>query len=63
MDKQTLFQKMVSTINTLNAIEVHGKVNLNYMLGCIQILESVLEDIDKENQEERKVLKGENNKV
>jgi hypothetical protein len=59
MDKQELFQKIVSSINTLNVIEVHGKQNINYMLGCIQTLESVLEDINLDNQEGQKDKKEE----
>ena len=51
MDNQILLQKIVLTINTLNQIEVHGKQNLNYMLGCIQTLEGILEDIGQEGQE------------
>ena len=57
MDNQILLQKIVLTINTLNQIEVHGKQNLNYMLGCIQTLEGILEDIGQEKQEN---INGEN---
>jgi hypothetical protein len=57
MDNQILLQKIVLTINTLNQIEVHGKQNLNYMLGCIQTLEDILEDIGQEKQEN---INGEN---
>lgn len=52
MGEQELLQKIALTINTLNQIEIHGKQNLNYMLGCIQTLESVLEDISQEEQGE-----------
>jgi hypothetical protein len=61
MDKQLLSQKIVFLINTLNEIEVHKEQNLNYMLGCIQTLKSMLEeinqddlDIDISNKEENK---------
>jgi hypothetical protein len=61
MDKQLLSQKIVFLINTLNEIEVHKEQNLNYMLGCIQTLKSMLEeinqddlDIDTSNKEENK---------
>ena len=53
MDNQILLQKIVLTINTLNQIEVRGKQNLNYMLGCIQTLESIIEDIGQEEQENK----------
>ena len=52
MGEQELLQKIALTINTLTQIEIHGKQNLNYMLGCIQTLESVLEDISQEEQGE-----------
>ena len=53
MEKQILLEKIISTINTLNAIEVHGKQNLNYMLGSIQTLEGILKDINQENQNKK----------
>jgi len=62
MGEQELLQKIALTINTLTQIEIHGKQNLNYMLGCIQTLESVLEDINSESKEEQKEeLNKENN--
>jgi hypothetical protein len=61
MDKQLLSQKIVFLINTLNEIEVHKEQNLNYLLGCIQTLKGMLEeinqddlDIDTSNKEENK---------
>ena len=35
-------------IYTLNLVEVHGADNMNRLLGCIQALESVLEE-EKDN--------------
>ena len=39
-------------INTLDSVEVHGKDNISKLLGCIQALESVIEQAEKEIQSE-----------
>lgn len=54
MDNQILFQKVISTINTLNQIEVKGKSNVSFVLGCIQTLESILEEINQEEDQKEK---------
>ena len=35
-------------IHTLNKIEVHGKQNLDMLLGCITVLENMLSEINSE---------------
>lgn len=40
-----------AVINTLNSIEVHGKDNLSKLLGCINLLESVLTEPDEQKEE------------
>ena len=36
---------------TLNEIEVHGSENLDRLLGCMQMLETVLEEKDDGEQD------------
>lgn len=40
-------KKMIDDVLfTLNTIEVHGEINLNRLLGCIQVLGRVSTDLD-----------------
>lgn len=49
-------------ISTLDTIEVHGKDNLDKLLGCILLLESMQQKLEndlKSNSEQSKEKKGE----
>lgn len=37
-----------NVIYTLNKIDVHGKQNLDMLLGCITVLENMLSEINSE---------------
>lgn len=41
-----------AVINTLNRIPVSGAENLDGMLGCIQVLEKLKDDIEKAVEDE-----------
>lgn len=43
MDNITLLR---SAVNTLNTIDVHGKENLDKMLGCINVLEHIAKGLE-----------------
>lgn len=43
---------LTSLLQTLNCIEVKGKDNVNYLLGCILAIEGALKQMDSENKEE-----------
>lgn len=43
MDNITLLR---SAANTLNTIDVHGKENLDKMLGCINVLEHIARNLE-----------------
>lgn len=48
-------------ISTLDTIEVHGKDNLDKLLGCILLLESIQQKLDndlKSNSEQNKEKEG-----
>lgn len=38
--------------NTLEQVEVHGSANLNKLLGCIQALDSIIQQNTEEQSEE-----------
>lgn len=49
-------------ISTLDTIEVHGKDNLDKLLGCILLLESMQQKLEndlKSNSEQNKEKEGE----
>ncbi len=48
MDKVTIVGQILTT---LNAVEVRGKANLDRLLGCIQALESLAEELKNEQSE------------
>lgn len=51
-DEVLIMQEFLKTLlKTLNQIEVRGKDNVNYLLGCICAIEKVLNDM--ETQEEK----------
>lgn len=43
MDNITLLR---SAVNTLNTIDVRGKENLDKMLGCINVLEHIVRNLE-----------------
>lgn len=43
---------LTSLLQTLNCIEVKGKDNVNYLLGCILAIEGALKQMDEENSKE-----------
>ena len=44
-----LISKVIATLNTIN---VHGKEDLDSMLGCIQALEKLVYDIENPSKAE-----------
>lgn len=42
---------LMNLCNTLNQIEVKGKNNLAYLLGCIGELERLLKELDSEEKQ------------
>ena len=42
-------------ISTLNKIEVHGKDNLDMLLGCIMLLERMITAPEEDKPEEKEV--------
>lgn len=43
---------IASIKNTLEQIEVHGSANLNKLLGCIQALDSIIQQEQSKEEEE-----------
>ena len=43
-----------AVVRSLNLIEVHGKNNLDYMLGCIQAVNSVIENMIRQESDSKK---------
>lgn len=43
---------IASIKNTLEQVEVHGSANLNRLLGCIQALESIIQQEQSEGESE-----------
>jgi hypothetical protein len=43
-------ETLKKVITTLGNIEVHGKGNLDMLLGCIMALEQIEQDFDKESK-------------
>ena len=41
---------IVGIKNTLEQVEVHGSANLNKLLGCIQALESIIQQEQSEEE-------------
>lgn len=46
--------QFTQVINTLNRIEVHGKNNLDMLLGCIMALEQIKSQIEQDAKEKTK---------
>ena len=40
---------LTSLLKTLNCIEVKGKDNVNYLLGCILAVENAIKQIEEES--------------
>lgn len=49
-----LAQKLASIRNTLNRITVSGADNLNHLLGCIQTLDQIIEEMMNPDKKEEK---------
>ena len=45
IDKSELLQIIVNTITTLNDIDIKGEKNMSYLLGSIQALKKIAEEI------------------
>lgn len=45
-------ENLEKLLNTLNLIEVKGEANLNRLLGSIQFLQSVIDDLSNQNDSE-----------
>ena len=43
-------------INTLDEIEIKGKTNIEAMLGCMNALESFVQNAEAENKKEREAV-------
>lgn len=43
-------------LNTLEDIEIKGKQNIDAMLGCMNALESFIQQVESENKEEGEVV-------
>ena len=43
-------------INTLDEIEIKGKTNIEAMLGCMNALESFVQNSEAENKKEREAV-------
>lgn len=42
---------IINVINTLNTVTIHGRENMNRLLGCIMVLEKMASDLDKPEAE------------
>jgi len=53
--------RLFAVIDTLGQIEIKGRDNMNYLLGCIQELERIIDELNKieeeKDQERRKLGK------
>ncbi len=52
-------QMLQMIVTTLNAVEVKGKENLSKLLGCINVLEDIINTINTEEQTTEETAKGE----
>ena len=43
-------------LNTLDGIEIKGRTNIEAMLGCINALESFVQNVEAENKKEKEVV-------
>lgn len=43
-------------LNTLEDIEIEGKKNIDAMLGCMNALESFIQNVEAENETENEVV-------
>lgn len=48
MDKKETLERLDAVLQTLNNIDVRGKMNMTNMVGCIQILERIAVDFKTE---------------
>ena len=52
MRKEQLKNNLLAVARTLGEIEIKGKDNMNKLLGCIQHLESLAEEVMKDKEGE-----------
>ena len=48
MKKEEIATNLEKVVNTLNIIEVKGRQNMDYLLGCINVITKILEEMNKE---------------
>ena len=46
-----IMQRIRVILNTLGLVEVRGKQNLDFLLGCIKALESILQELTERGQD------------
>jgi len=44
-----MIEKLTKVLITLNNIEVHGRNNLDFLLSCMMVIESLIEEEKKKN--------------
>lgn len=47
MNKQEMKDSLQVVYNTLNILEVKGVKNMQYVIGCCNIIKKVMDDLDK----------------
>lgn len=47
MNKQEMKDSLQAVYNTLNILEVKGVKNMQYIIGCCNTIQKVMDDLDK----------------
>lgn len=47
MEPKEIKENLKKVIYTLNTVEIHGKQNMDRMLGCIQLLEYITDGMEE----------------
>ena len=55
MDNKELLEKLVAMENTLNQVEVKGKLNLSMLLGVINMLGNMISKLNTEQQNKKEI--------
>jgi len=53
-NKEKMVTDLIKIANTLNIIEVKGKQNMDYLLGCINAISELIDVIGKEEEKSKK---------